>query len=557
MKKRWISLALLLLLLGVNVQIALAQNYSFSLVRSNVNFTVNKDGTASIEYSLVFKNDSGASPIDFVDIGVPNDSYDISSVTADVGGTAITDIQPSQYVKPGVALGLGGNAIPAGSSGTVHVVIGRVSNMLHPATEQESEKYASFEFSPTWFDSSLVHGSTNMTVTLILPAGMNSNQPRYFTPQNWPGSAAPDSGIDQQGHVFYRWNTANADGSTQYIFGGAFPASLVPAGAITAAPINIDWGTVVCWGIGLLFVAIFGLSIYAGTVGARRRKLAYLPPKITIEGHGIKRGLTAVEAAVLMEEPLDKVMTMILFSTIKKGAATVVTRTPLSLKVTDPLPAGLQPYEVDFLAAFKPTNPPDPRPQRQALQDMMVKLVNSLSEKMRGFSRKETVAYYQDIIRQAWEQVETANTPEVKSAKYDEVMDWTMADKDFDGRTRRAFGPTPIFVPLWWGNYDPTFRPTSFAPGHSTSTPGTGGGQISLPTLPGGAFAASVVGGVQNFSAGVIGDLNAFTGGITNKTNPPPPPSTSSYHGGGGGGHSCACACACAGCACACAGGGR
>ena len=147
-------------------------------------------------------------------------------------------------------------------------------------------------------------------------------------------------------------------------------------------------------------VAIIGLSIYGVKVTARKRKLAYLPPKITIEGHGIKRGLTAVEAAVLMEEPLDKVMTMILFATVKKGAATVVTRTPLSLKVTDPLPADLQPYEVDFLNAFQK---PSPLGQRQDLQAMMVKLVNSLSEKMRGFSSKETVAYYQDIIKQAWQ----------------------------------------------------------------------------------------------------------------------------------------------------------
>ena len=553
MKKKWITLALLVLSLGFNTQTALAQHYSFNLAQSTVNFTVNADGTASVEYFFDFKNDIGASPIDFVDVGVPNDSYEISRVTADVGGTPITDIQPSQYVKPGVAVGLGARAIPAGSSGRVHVVIGKVSKILHPATEQESEKYASFEFSPTWFDSSLVHGSTNMTVTLLLPPGMNSSQPRWFTPQNWPGSSNPDSGIDQQGRVFYRWNSSSALGSTQYIFGGAFPARLVPAGSISAAPINIDWGSLICWGIGLLFVAFLGLSTYAGTVAARRRKLQYLPPKITIEGHGIKRGLTAVEAAVLMEEPLDKVSTMILFSTVKKNAATVVTRTPLSLKVTDPLPAALQPYEVDFLKAFQKT---EVMYQRQGLQDMMVKLVNSLSEKMRGFSRKETVVYYQDIIRQAWNQVETANTPEVKSAKYDEVMDWTMADHDFDGRTQRTFGSGPIFVPVWWGRYDPTFRPASPAPSRSGVSIGTGGGQISLPTLPGATFAASVVGGVQNFSTGVIGDLNTFTGGITNKTNPPPPPSTSTYHGGGGG-HSCACACACAGCACACAGGGR
>ena len=55
-----------------------------------------------------------------------------------------------------------------------------------------------------------------------------------------------------------------------------------------------------------------GLPIL-NAVGSQRRKLQYLPPRIAIEGHGIKRGLTAVEAAILLGEPLDKVMTMILF----------------------------------------------------------------------------------------------------------------------------------------------------------------------------------------------------------------------------------------------------
>jgi len=39
-----------------------------------------------------------------------------------------------------------------------------------------------------------------------------------------------------------------------------------------------------------------------------KTQLQYLPPKIKIEGNGIKRGLTAVEAAVLMEQPMDKVL---------------------------------------------------------------------------------------------------------------------------------------------------------------------------------------------------------------------------------------------------------
>ncbi len=81
--------------------------------------------------------------------------------------------------------------------------------------------------------------------------------------------------------------------------------------------------------------------------------MAYLPPKMKIEGHGIKRGLTAVEAAILMEQPMDKIMTMILFGTLKKEAAVVTQQEPLKLEVVDPLPEKLHPYEVEFLEAFK------------------------------------------------------------------------------------------------------------------------------------------------------------------------------------------------------------
>jgi len=85
----------------------------------------------------------------------------------------------------------------------------------------------------------------------------------------------------------------------------------------------------VCAGL-IIFIII------SSAKAAQKRKLAYLPPRISMEGHGIKRGLTPVETGILMEQPLDKLLTMILFSTIKKGAATVVTKEPLSLTVTNP-----------------------------------------------------------------------------------------------------------------------------------------------------------------------------------------------------------------------------
>ena len=139
---------------------------------------------------------------------------------------------------------------------------------------------------------------------------------------------------------------------------------------------------------------------------------------------------------------------------------------------------------------------------------------------MKGFSRKETVAFYQDIMERAWKQIETAGTPEVKSQMYDESLEWTMLDKNYDERTRRVF-TGPVFVPMWWGRYDPGYHPVcdrSRPP--PVSMPASGG--RSSVSLPGSAFAASVVTGVQGFSSKVLGDVNTFTSGVTNNTNPVP-----------------------------------
>jgi hypothetical protein len=392
-----------------------------------------------------------------------------------------------------------------------------------------------------------------------LPPSVQPEEPRYHPARGgWPCATEPLASYDQQERITYTWDCANANGYSQYTFGLSFPQQYVPAEAIvTAPPFDISgaissffsglstWGFICCFG--LIFV---GAPIL-GAVNERKRKLQYLPPKISIEGHGIKRGLTAVEAAILMEQPLDKVMTMILFSVVKKNAAEVVKRDPLELKLVTPLPEGLHDYEKDFLGAFsKPTL----GERRKELQEMTVELVKAVGDKMKGFSRRETTDYYKAIMERAWQQIEAAGTPEVKSQMYDEALEWTMLDKDYDERTRRVF-TGPVFVPMWWGRYDPGYRPASVGGAKpSVSVPGTsGGGRVSVQ---GAAFAASVVSSVQGFSSRVLGDVRSFTSGVTTRTNPLPK-STSSGGFRSGGGGSCACACACAGCACACAGGGR
>ena len=559
---------------------AAAQNYSFSLDKEEVGVFWQADGSLEVRYTLTFTNDASASPIDYVDVGMPSSSYDSSSISATVDGKTIDDIQPSPYVQPGIALGLGRNAIRPGSSGVVQVFVGRITGQLYQADEAGD---VSAVFSPSWIGSEFVHGKTDMIVTFVFPPGVKPDEPRWHpSPAGWP--AQPEPGTTSDGRVAYQWKNPSANGYTQYLFGVSFPSHYVPSEAIvqpgqapasqpgtggsgitTTSPTSALSGAIsalLCFGgIGLIAFAFVALAVNSD----RRRKLDYLPPKISVQGHGIKRGLTAVEAAVMLETPLDRVMTMILFGLIKKTAARVVAEKPLKVERITPQPEGLRGYEETFLPAVEES---DPRKRSKMLQDLSIDLVKSVQQKMKGFSLRETKDYYRAIMKKAWQEVEAAKTPEVRSEKYADNLEWTMLDRDFDGRTRRVFDTGPVFVPIWWGSFRPAYSGGSLprasqgasvpvsAPGRSAAP--TGG--ISLPHLPGADFAAAMVTGVQNTAGNLVSNVVAFTGGVTKTTNPPPPPPPRSSGGWSSGGfHSggCACACACAGCACACAGGGR
>ncbi len=553
MLRRTLTIILVILIAAVLTLPAFAQSYFFSMDKMIVNVYWNEDGTQALDYLLTFTNQPGGHAIEFVDVGMPNGSFDFNSIQADIDGNPLSISSDFQGSGDGFAVEMGSYAIPPGETGTVHVSVGRVSDVLYQ--DDDDAEYASAVFAPLYFESDVVTGNTDITVIYHLPPGVQTEEPRWHSaPSGFPSE--PETGFDSEGRITYTWRNPNADGETQYRFGASFPKKYVPAGSIVtvqAPSFSISPDTIftlLCLGFfGFIFLGIPILT----AIGNNRRKLQYMAPRISIEGHGIKRGLTAVEAAILLGEPLDKVMTMILFGVIKKEAAQVITRDPLRVDVTSPLPEGLHDYELNFLTAMKEVTP---ETRRNQLQEMTVKLVRSVSEKMKGFSRRETIDYYKNIMEKAWQQVEAAGTPEVKGQAFDKNLEWTMLDKDYDDRTRRVLSG-PVFVPMWWPRYDPTFsRPGSASTGSSPSS----GSMPSVPRLPGSDFAAAVALGTQTFSQKVIGNVTDFTSRVTNVTNPLPKPAAGSSRGGrpgGGGGRSCACACACAGCACACAGGGR
>ena len=524
------------------------------------------DGSVKVEYRFTFFNDSTESVLDELSVEYPYRAAAPTDLRAAVDDKPL----PSPEIAYGTLdIRLGKHAIHPGQRKTVSVAYTIPEKWLTASWWDEKYTQAVLSFSLQQFSGNWLFGTTDIRLAFHLPPGMDASQ------VDWSASLDADSPpsvqSDEQGNVALIWEMPQEDPKAMHLFTLKMPSDFFPAAAIYREPepsllerMGLDEDTVIGMGcFASVFFGIIGLIAF-GAWNTNRRKRHYLPPKIKIAGQGIKRGLTAVEAAVLMEQPADKVLTMILFSTVKKGAARVVSRDPLKIEVLDPEAKGLRAYEKDFLEAMQKTRK---RARRKALQSVMVRLVRAVNKKMKGFNYRQTKAYYEKIIKKAWEQVQTADTPEVQVETLEKALPWTMLDEDFDDRSRRVFGSRPVYLPYWWSAYDPDFGGRAASGGARTpagksapAVPSGGSTSRGLPALPGGEFAASVVTGIQNFSSQVVGNLTDFTGGVTARTNPIP---KSRGRGGGGrssgGGSSCACACACAcaGCACACAGGGR
>jgi hypothetical protein len=516
-------------------------DYRFEVPRNVSWVTIGKSGQADLYYSLTFRCLPEGQAIDIVDIGMPNGSYQLETAQAKIGESVLSDIRVSEYVKPyGVEVHLEDMAIQPGDSGTLEFWI-HLNSTLHQ--DSQDKAYASFKFSPTWYGSEYVSGRTYLECNFVFPPGVQPEEPRYHDRQ------FTSAWVDTSDNTpVYRWVMEDAAPDEQYTFGASFPAQYVAAGSIerpAPLPLRILGGFFkMLWGIIRFILNTFMFWIFAGIFFLgywqnKKRKMKYLPPEVSVEGVGIKRGLTAPEAGILLEMPLDKVLTMMLFGMVKKGALEVTSRSPqLKFKVLDQALAD-QPYEKTFLESLdKQGLAPVPK-----LQALMIDFIKSVNDKMKGFSRKETVGYYKSIVSQAWQQVQAAGTPEVKSKELEEQFDWLSMDPDYRDRMNRHYGNDYVYLPRWWGRW-------GYGGGGSAGK----GPTVQMPKLPGADFANRMTTGLEGLAAGLVGKVDSFTGKVTDKTNPIPVSSGGGRSSGGGG---CACACACAGCACACAGGGR
>jgi hypothetical protein len=329
------------------------------------------------------------------------------------------------------------------------------------------------------------------------------------------------------------------------------------------------------WPLSLLFGFLPLLAaLYLVERGRRRRKLPYMPPIAQVEGGGIKRGLTAPEAAALLEMPLNKVLTLIIFGLLKKGVLRQTGEDPFQVEVTEGFrvakgkqqerlqarrkaaqEAGvaLHTYEQRFLDALD-AKPGTPLHKIEFAEAMDWFLAN-VAKRMKGFDLSDTQDYYRSIVSRAVEQAKAIPEIPAREQALDRDMEWILLDDGY---------PTVFNTPSY------TYRPT-------WARPSGGGG---LPSLPSGSGSGSFTPSFSNVAAGFAGWTENTMGSLAAAISPSSLPSlagktgfvnlsgvdkatanvfealaSSSSRSGGGGGGGCACA-GCA-CACACAGGGR
>ncbi len=588
---------------------ARAQGYIFRVPTFELQATVNPDASVSLDYTIVFHNLPGAHAIDMVDVGLPTKDYDTTNMVASVDGQHVYgSIGPSPRVKDGVVVHLGRHAIPAGATGTFrfHTVVPDL--VFNDTTDR---KLASFRITPTWFASSVVAGTSDLKIAVLVPKGVKPDQLLH------QGTPFTEKAVfhDRAAAI---WEYRNARVTGPHLVGLSFPISSMkrvvhisklellarwwvasPGVRLIAALLMLGlfafeffrfsgrtgctvWGALTAGAVVLfIFAPRMQLWLVVPWVVAlvlmewalRRKRRDYLPPIVNVEGGGIKRGLTAPEAAALLEVPLGKLVTLVVFGLLKKGVLVSKQTEPLVLEVAEAFrgqsptarrkaasQAGvvLQKYENAFIDevekhAGKPVTEMD-------FSDAVKGLLDAATSRVSGFDVSDTKAYYKKIVERAWKMAEDLGPIDQRTKAVDKNLEWLLIDHGYQRRFDHWGTSGFLYAPLWIRSPGSAIGPVGTAP--------SGGSGSSAPSF--GDVSGSFAGWTQNVTAGIAGAIlpgavtaPSASGGVINLSGfdhatadvfQAMAASGSSSGGGSGGG--CACACAGCACACACAGGG-
>jgi hypothetical protein len=518
-----------------------AAEIQYHLEKQWVKIWVNMDGTIDLQYTIRVVCDQGR--ISYVTFDQPVGDFTIGEAS-DAEGHAlrIEDATQGSDYKVKVFLY---EPLTTGQSAEVSATT-NVGQMIWK--DEMNPGNVGLQFIPTSWSV----GISDLRVLVVLPAGVSKEQIRV-TP-DWDNAYTDPN---ENGRLVVYWERKDVAPNTRFQVGVSFPATSIERYETTTQT-SISPGLVsgiVAFLVILVFIAIVVVVVLLTHVLRRR----YLDPKMQMETLGIKRGLTAVEAAYLLDASAAKVIVMILYSLLLKRAVWVNSTEPsLNLQIMERFKdaasrspeTGLRYYEEDFLRAIKPDGTLD----EKELAEAFMRVRSAVENTLRGYCRADTIAFYKKTVQEAWEQVEKAGTPDLASKIFDENLLWLTLDDNFREKsetTFKAFDFQPL--PFWWWYW---YGYTQYNP-NPTYNPSTSQGQPP-PKISGVEFANTIATSLEKTAGNFVANIEKFTNSIL----PAPPPKEVSRQPVRHGANcacacvSCACVCACVSCACACASGG-
>lgn len=171
------------------------------------------------------------------------------------------------------------------------------------------------------------------------------------------------------------------------------------------------------------------------------RKREYLPPRIAIEGLGIKRNLNIVEALLLDQNPFQIVFSALLEKIMEKGAIQIESVKPLSINADKILPDSLERFERDFVRACTEKTK---KKRQEKLANLMIGTIKALSNQMRGYSLLETIGYYRTFIDETVEKGISEDTQKIIDQLVDDMDELTRSVT----KATNPFGDAPLFKEL-------------------------------------------------------------------------------------------------------------
>jgi hypothetical protein len=607
-------------------------SYAFYVRKMESNVFIQLDGSVIINYEIDFENKGWASTINVIDMGFPNKYYELDSVNASIGGHKITDIRKSTVMEVGVEVWLGSFDIHAGASAhfSLNGTNNRMTYQDYDNRSMASVEFSPTWFSSDycylydvlevniWFPETVSVSAEGITKWHYAENGVptigwenelmyfrwtktNAAMKQYKFGVSFPGDALNENAI--------QW-TANpmvVEALVNILFSISLCALIIgiiyltvryftvvkkryypPKTRTTASSDFCCCGLMVAFFIMTMFVSTwydyadiyivigfysvllagFGMLGYLLYRVIRRIGRPYSKPELLMESAGIRKDLSVVEAAIIQNTPLSKVVFLVMYGLMNSGHLAIIDVEPLKLEITSQEGwKELKWYHKQFLEAIKTTDPNIGSVDELKLKTLLVDLIKRVDTTMKGYDGNLTKAYYKNMINSAWEKVQKLP----QNIKWDSIKneyEWLMVDDLFEERSKRYFSDHYYDTdPYWIGRYH--YYPYYYNQGyyssyypHSHYNVSPPVGRVS-PAIPSNinihSVSDSIVRSIENISNKLVTNFTNFADGIVNSVRPIVKPAGGSGSGGrsysGGGG--CACACACAGCACACAGGGR